>query len=81
MHHTLRPQVYPPAKQARRLTEVLQALDGALAGATRREIAVAMFGRQRVGDDWRSRSLREKVRNAIKSGRVLMGGGYRRLLR
>ncbi len=59
----------------------LQALDGALAGATLREVAVAIFGAERVEHSWNPDSeLRAQVRHLIARGHALMRGGYRRLL-
>ena len=80
VHHSLRPHLYPPARQARRLMEVLQALDGDLASASRQEIAIALFGAPRVKQEWRSRSMQAHVRNAILRGKSLMNGGYKALL-
>ncbi|WP_350090804.1 DUF2285 domain-containing protein [Thalassobaculum sp.] len=73
---------FPAEPRGRRLRVVLQALDGWLAGATNREIAAALFGRRRVDADWRDPRdhLRDQVRRAIRRGRALMAGGYRRLL-
>ncbi|MGK2741614.1 DUF2285 domain-containing protein [Tepidicaulis sp. LMO-SS28] len=62
----------------RRLRVVLQALDGWLAGAPYREIAVALFGEARVEADWRD--PRDHLRRAVRRGRQLMRGGYRKLL-
>lgn len=61
---------------------VLQALDGWLAGAPYRDIAVALFGEARVEADWTDprRHLRDRVRRAVRRGRALMGGGYRTFL-
>jgi hypothetical protein len=75
----LRPALYPPHARGRRLSSVLQALDGALAGATHRDIAVALFGESRVGLDWThpAGNMRDRVRKAITRGRFLMNGGYR----
>ncbi|WP_412559003.1 DUF2285 domain-containing protein [Thalassospira sp. MIT1370] len=69
--------------RGRRLRVVLQALDGWLAGAPYREIAVALFGEARVEADWRDPRdhLRDQVRRAVRRGRELMRGGYRKLLR
>lgn len=74
----------PPADQQRaRLRQVLQALDGSLAGAPHRDIAVALFGVERVEADWNDprQHLRDRVRRAINRGRDLMNGGYRKFLR
>jgi hypothetical protein len=68
--------------RSRRLRLVLQALDGWLAGAPYREIAVALFGEARVEADWGDPRdhLRDQVRRAVRRGRELMRGGYRKLL-
>lgn len=59
----------------------LQALDGHLAGASERDIAIAIFGERIVKEKWHSDSeLRAKVRYLMRRGRALMNGGYRRLL-
>ena len=59
----------------------LQALDGHLAGASERDIAIAIFGERIVKENWHSDSeLRARVRYLIRRSRILMNGGYRRLL-
>lgn len=59
----------------------LQALDGHLAGASERDIAIAIFGARMVMEKWHGDSeLRAKVRYLIRRGRNLMNGGYRSLL-
>ena len=74
---------FPPEPRGRRLSVVLQALDGYLAGASYREIARALFGPIRTEADWSNPGdhLRDHVRRAIKRGRSLMEGGYRQFLR
>ncbi|WP_370540450.1 DUF2285 domain-containing protein [Azospirillum sp. INR13] len=63
------------------LRHALQALDAALAGASLRDTAEAVFGPQRVAADWfRSSPLRDQVRYLVRRGRRLMAGGYRDLL-
>ncbi|WP_394890376.1 DUF2285 domain-containing protein [Mesorhizobium sp. AaZ16] len=73
---------FPPEPRGRRLRNVLQALDGSLAGASHQEIAIALFGRRRVEQDWSHPGghLRDQVRRAVRRGRYLMGGGYRQFL-
>lgn len=65
-----------------RLTAVLRALDGALAGASHHDIAEALFGPLRTRRDWSDpgENLRDRVRRAIGAGRRLSAHGYRRLL-
>lgn len=79
----LNPRHFPPEPRAQRLAFVLQALDGWLAGATYREIATALFDRNRVDLDWGDPRghLRDRVRRAVRRGRILMEGGYRQFLR
>lgn len=77
----LRASLYRPHAQGRRLIEVLQALDGERAGASRRDIAVALFGEERVRRGWRSRTMRDKVRTTVRRGLALMNGGYVQFLR
>lgn len=70
-----------PSRMALIHMRTLQALDGALAGATQREIAVAVFGAERVARDWTPDSeLRAQVRHLIRRGRAFMNGEYRSLL-
>lgn len=61
----------------------LRALDGNLERASRREIAVALFGRDRVpaGAAWKSHDLRSRTMRLVSQGRALMEGGYLDLLR
>ncbi len=74
----------PPAnEQTERLRQVLQALDGSLVGASNRDIAIALYGLERVEADWNDpgENMRDRVRRAVKRGRDLMNGGYLRFLR
>jgi hypothetical protein len=72
-----------PQRRAERLRSVLQALDGFLAGATLREIGVALFGADRVARDWddEHRHLKDRTRRAVARGKWLMGGGYLQYLK
>lgn len=78
----LPPRFFPAEPRSTRLQWVLRALDGSIAGASHREIAVAMFGKARVERDWADPGdhLRDIMRRAIKRGRSLMNGGYRQFL-
>ena len=73
---------YPSEPRERRLNLVLRALDGSLVGMPHRAIAIALFGRGRVADDWTDpgNHLRDQVRRAVARGTALMNGGYRQLL-
>ncbi len=74
---------FPVEPRCARLRTVLQALDASLAGASYREIAVALFGRNRADTDWTDPRghLRDQVRRAARRGRALMNGSYRQFLR
>lgn len=82
-HGKLRPHLYPIDNRSRRLSHVLSALDGRLAGRTDREIAISLFGNARVSADWSDPGgwLRDRVRRAVRRGLHLMNGGYLQLLR
>lgn len=71
------------ARRVGRWAQMIQALDGLSAGASQRDLAVALFGADRVAAEWRGVSdhLRLKVRRIIRDARRLAGGGYRALLR
>ncbi|RUX20073.1 DUF2285 domain-containing protein [Mesorhizobium sp. M2A.F.Ca.ET.037.01.1.1] len=78
----LPPRFFPAEPRGARLRLVLRALDGFIAGASHREIGIALLGKARVERDWADPGdhLRDIVRRAIKRGRALMNGGYRRFL-
>ncbi|MES2255541.1 MAG: DUF2285 domain-containing protein [Pseudomonadota bacterium] len=61
---------------------ILQALDGWCAGASQREIAIALYGADRVKSLWNDpRShMRDRVRRIIRRARFLLNGGYRSFL-
>ncbi|WP_245307437.1 MULTISPECIES: DUF2285 domain-containing protein [Mesorhizobium] len=75
-------RLFPPEKRGPRLTFVLRALDGSLAGASHRELAEALIGQGRVTADWRDPRdhLRDRIRRAVSRGRALMNGGYKEFL-
>ncbi|HEY5237193.1 MAG TPA: DUF2285 domain-containing protein [Rhizomicrobium sp.] len=68
---------------ARRLKTVLQALDGAMAGATHREIALAIYGPGRVNADWDDpkENLKDHIRKTVRRGFRLLNGGYTAFLK
>lgn len=81
-HGELRAHLYPPESRAARFARILQALDGALAGAKHRDIAISLFGELRVSQDWAApdNHLRDHVRRAVAQGRAMMSEGFTRLL-
>jgi hypothetical protein len=59
-----------------------QAADGRAAGASYREIGVALFGERRVlGEPWKTSPLRAAVIALARNASALIGGGYLALLR
>ena len=79
---SLRPVHYPRERAGTRMARVVQAFDGAEAGALHRDIAIALFGSARVERDWHAahNPLRDYVRRAIARGRLLTQSGYRQFL-
>ena len=74
-------RVFPSSRATLVHMRMFQALDGSLAGASQRDIASALFGREAVTRRWYADSeLRAQVRHLIRKGRALMLGEYRRLL-
>ncbi len=73
----------PTTDQLRRRKLLLRALDGHLAGATYREIAIGLFGSKRVpsGNGWRTHHLRSRTIRLVQDGLARMRGGYLWLLR
>lgn len=79
----LPPALRPRSRRAARLAQMVQLLDGLRAGASQRDLAVALFGAGRVAAEWRGLSdhMRLKVRRLVREARRLAAGGYRALLR
>lgn len=72
-----------PSSRSQRLNTALRVLDGRLAGASYRDITVALFGNDRVNEDWNAPGdhLKNRIRRAAQRGNFLMQGGYRALLK
>ena len=66
--------------QNKRWRDALIALDGRRAGATFREIAAVIYGRERVDRDWPHAGLKVRVRRDLARGLDLCNSGYRVLL-
>jgi hypothetical protein len=81
-HGSLRHSLYPAERSAKRYAHVVTALDGWLEGRPHRDIAMSLFGSAWVDRAWNDSGnhLRDRVRRAIRYGRELMDGGYRRFL-
>jgi hypothetical protein len=64
------------------LRDALVALDGRCVGASYREIAIVIYGWQKVRAAWSSRSrwMKDRMCRALARGEHLRDGGYRKLL-
>lgn len=71
-----------PFAHDERLRDALMALDESMAGKTYRQIVMAIFGEQRVAEEWigASQFLKDRTRRLVAKGQELMNGGYRDLL-
>lgn len=68
--------------QRQRFRLMMQAADGRAAGASYREIGVALFGERRVrAEPWKTSPLRAAVIALARNASALIGGGYLGLLR
>lgn len=67
----------------RRYAHRLRALDGTRAGASSRQIAVALFGAANVpgGTAWKSSDIRSRTFRLLADARALSNGGHLNLLR
>ncbi|WP_082554885.1 DNA -binding domain-containing protein [Caulobacter sp. Root1455] len=67
--------------KAGRWLEVLRAHDARQAGASQRDIALALFGEERVRQDWSGPSdyMRMRVQRLVRAAEEAVGGGYRRV--
>jgi len=72
----------PRGASPKTLRDALIALDGELAGVSRRMIAEALFGTDVVKDDWESgiNSYKQRTKRLVDKGLVLMKSDYRKLL-
>jgi hypothetical protein len=75
--------LFPLDTRIDRELAMLRVHDALNAGASQREIAIVLFGRDRVADGWEGRtdSLRSRVRRLVVDARGMARGGYRTMLR
>ena len=71
-----------PGERNRRLVLLLRAADGLAHGATQRELAAVLLGREAASARWRSEvpSLRTRAQRLVAGARTMAGGGWRALL-
>lgn len=81
-HRRFAASLFPRDRRIVRWIELLRVHDGLAAGASHRELARAMFGEERIVEDWGgpSDSLRSRVRRLVRDAREMAGGGYRFLM-
>lgn len=74
--------LYPAEPGLARRLETLRVGDALAAGASYREMAVALYGEERVRSDWKGRSdyLLSRVRRRVAEARAMAAGGWRALL-
>jgi hypothetical protein len=77
------PSLFPRERRLHRWIDLLRVADALADGSTYQDIAIALFGRDRVARDWNDggRSLHSRVRRLVAGARRMAGGGYRDLLR
>ena len=74
--------LHPREPRARRWTLVLRAHDALVAGATQRDIAAVLLGRDAAAPRWRieAPSLRSRAQRLVRDARRMAQGGYLALL-
>lgn len=75
-------RLFPLEPKTERWIALLRVHDALEEGASGRDIAVALFGPDRVADHWSNAadSLRSRVRRLVREARAMAQGGYRTLL-
>jgi hypothetical protein len=75
--------LFPVGPQTKRFVIALRVYDALQAGASQRDIAIALFGKAVVDDDWKATSdyLRLRVRRLVTLARRMAVGGWMQLLR
>ena len=81
-YHRFSASLFPEDRRIDRWIKLLRVHDALMDGASQREIAVALFGLERVEREWSgtSDSLRSRTRRLIREATVMAQGGYRLLL-
>lgn len=82
-HRRFASHLFPDDPRIERWLLALRVHDALQAGASQREIAIELYGADRVGSGWEggAESLRLRVRRLARDARALAAGGYRALLR
>ena len=74
--------LFPIAGQTARIVDALQVFDGLAVAASQHDLAVALYGEDRVAAEWNgaSDSMRSRVRRLVRLAHDLSAGGWQRLL-
>jgi hypothetical protein len=74
--------LYPTEPGLPRRLETLRIGDAIAAGASYREMAVALYGEESVRAEWKGRSdfLMSRIRRRASEARAMAAGGWRRLV-
>jgi hypothetical protein len=72
--------LFPPERRARRWAMMLRAWDGEMAGASRRQVAAAIFGETAAHELWES-GYRSRMQRLVREAEEMVSGGYLGLLR
>tara|TARA_R100000322_G_scaffold11790_1_gene7301 strand:+ start:245 stop:772 length:528 start_codon:yes stop_codon:yes gene_type:complete len=71
--------LFPPERRAKRWAMMLRAWDGEIAGASRRQVAAAIFGETAAHELWES-GYRSRMQRLVREAEEMISGGYLRLL-
>lgn len=71
--------LFPPERRARRWAMMLRAWDGEMAGASRRQVAAAIFGETAAHELWES-GYRSRMQRLVREAEEMVSGGYLGLL-
>ncbi|WP_170978455.1 DUF2285 domain-containing protein [Sphingobium sp. MP9-4] len=82
-HRRLRPALYPAEPRMARWLLLLRVHDALREGASHRDIGIALFGADRIANQWDgpTDALRSRVRRLVRDAQLMAEGGYRQLLR
>ena len=81
-HRTFQSWLTPPEARGGRWIRQLRVHDAIVAGASERQIAIALFGAGAVVEQWKEGSgpLRSAVQRLVRRARANVDGGYKMLL-
>ncbi len=71
--------LFPPERRAGRWAMMLRAWDGEMAGASRWQVATAIFGERAATKDWED-GYRSRMQRLVRSAERLVNGGSLKLL-